>query len=137
MATLRRIAVALGVTIGDLFEDRPMRQPAVLEAASRPTITFGVFGRKFHLHTAPDRAFDSCLGEFDPGGSTGDELYAHGDSEEFLLVLEGSAIFQLGDDSMTLNPDDSIVYRSSTPHRLVADPQRGARILWITSPPSF
>jgi hypothetical protein len=38
---------------------------------------------------------------------------------------------------MTLNPDDSIVYRSSTPHRLVADPQRGARILWITSPPSF
>lgn len=137
IATLRRIAVALGVTIGDLFEDRPTRQPAVLEAASRPTITFGVFGRKFHLHTAPDRAFDSCLCEFDPSGSTGDELYAHGDSEEFLLVLEGSAIFQLGDHLMTLNPDDSIVYRSSTPHRLVADPQRGARILWITSPPSF
>jgi mannose-6-phosphate isomerase-like protein (cupin superfamily) len=137
VATLHRIAVALGVTIGDLFEDRPRRQASVLEAASRPTMTFGVFGRKFLLHTAPDRAFDSCLCEFDPGGSTGDEQYAHGDSEELLLVLEGSAIFYLGDDLMTLNPDDSIIYRSSTPHRLVADPQRGARILWTTSPPSF
>ena len=137
VATLRRIAMALGVTIGDLFEDRPMRRPAVLKAASRPTMTFGVFGRKFHLHTAPDRAFDSCLCEFDPGGSTGDELYSHGDSEECLLVLEGCATFQLGDDLMTLNTDDSIVYSSSTPHRLVADPQQGARILWITSPPSF
>jgi transcriptional regulator with XRE-family HTH domain len=137
VATLRRIAVALGVTIGDLFENRPMRQPAVLLAASRPTLTFGLLGRKFHLHTAPDRAFDSFLCEFNPGGSTGDEAYAHGDSEEFLLLLEGAAEFQLGDDLMTLEPDDSIVYRSSTPHRLVADPELGARVLWITSPPSY
>lgn len=137
LATLRRIAVALGVTIADLFEDRPVRQPTVLLAESRPTLEFGLLGRKFHLHTAPDRAFDSLLCEFDPGGSTGDEPYAHGDSEEFLLVIDGAADFQLGDDLMSLKPDDSIVYRSSTPHRLVADPELGARILWITSPPSF
>ena len=137
IATLRRIAVALGVTIGDLFEDRPTRQSTVLRAASRPTLVFGRLGRKFHLHTAHDRAFDSLLCEFDPGGSTGDEPYAHGDSEEFLLLLEGAAEFQLGDDFVSLLPDDSIVYRSSTPHRLVADPELGARTLWITSPPSY
>ena len=137
IATLRRIAVALGITIGDLFEDRPARQPAVLRAESRPMLNFGLFGRKYHLHTAPDRAFDSLLCEFDPGGSTGDEPYSHGDSEEFLLVIEGAALFQLGDEFMNLELNDSIVYWSSTPHRLVADPALGARILWITSPPSF
>lgn len=137
IATLRRIAVALGITIGDLFEDRPVRQAAVLRAESRPMLNFGLFGRKFHLHTAPDRAFDSLLCEFEPGGSTGDEPYSHGDSEEFLLVIEGAALFQLGDESMSLELNDSIVYRSSTSHRLVADPALGARILWITSPPSF
>jgi len=137
VATLRRIAVALDVTIADLFEDRPVRQPSVLLAEGRPALKFGQLGRKFHLHTAPDRAFDSLLCEFDPGGSTGDEPYAHGDSEEFLLVIEGAAQFQLGDELMSLKPDDSIVYRSSTPHRLLADPKLGARIFWATSPPSF
>lgn len=137
VATLRRIASALGTTIGALFEDRLMRQSSVLLVANRPGSTFGLLGRKFLLNTAPDRAFDTCLCEFDPGGSTGDEPYFHGDSEELLLVLGGSVEFQLGDDSMTLEPDDSIIYRSSTPHRLIADPELGARILWITSPPSF
>jgi transcriptional regulator with XRE-family HTH domain len=137
VATLRRIAVVLGVTVGDLFQETPSRQPTVLRADSRPTLTFGVFGRKFHLHTAPDRAFDSLLGEFDPGGSTGDEPYSHGDSEEFMLILEGAAQFQLGGEIIALGPNDSMVYRSSVPHRLMADPDLGARVLWITSPPSF
>jgi transcriptional regulator with XRE-family HTH domain len=137
VATLRRIAVVLGVTVGDLFQESPTRQPTVLRAASRPTLTFGVFGRKFHLHTAPDRTFDSLLGEFDPGGSTGDEPYSHGDSEEFMMIVEGAAQFQLGKEIFSLGPDDSMVYRSSVPHRLVADSVLGARVLWITSPPSF
>jgi transcriptional regulator with XRE-family HTH domain len=137
VATLRRIAVVLGVTVGDLFQETSSRQPTVLRAESRPTLTFGVFGRKFHLHTAPDRAFDSLLGEFDPGGSTGDEPYSHGDSEEFMLILEGAAEFHLGGETISLGPNDSMVYQSSVPHRLVADPDLGARVLWITSPPSF
>jgi transcriptional regulator with XRE-family HTH domain len=137
VATLRRIAVVLGVTVGDLFQETLSRQPTVLRAENRPTLTFGVFGRKFHLHTAPERAFDSLLGEFDPGGSTGDEPYSHGDSEEFMLILDGAAQFQLGEESISLGPNDSMVYRSSIPHRLVADPVLGARVLWITSPPSF
>ena len=77
------------------------------------------------------------MGEFDPGGSTGDEPYSHGDSEEFMLILEGSVKFQLGGEIISLGTNDSMVYRSSTPHRLVADQALGARVLWITSPPSF
>jgi transcriptional regulator with XRE-family HTH domain len=137
VATLRRIAVVLGVTVGDLFQETASRQPTVLRAENRPTLTFGVFGRKFHLHTAPERAFDSLLGEFDPGGSTGDEPYSHGDSEEFMLILDGAAQFQLGGETIALGPNDSMVYRSSVPHRLVADAELGARVLWVTSPPSF
>jgi transcriptional regulator with XRE-family HTH domain len=137
IATLRRIAVVLGVTIGDLFQDRTVRQPTVLRAESRPVLAFGVLGRKFHLHMAPDRSFDSMLVEFDPGGSTGGEPYTHDDSEELLIVVAGSVELQLGDAVMNLGPEDSIVYRSSIPHRVVADPVVGARVLWVTSPPSY
>jgi transcriptional regulator with XRE-family HTH domain len=137
VATLRRIAVALGVTIGDLFQERPAGRLAVLRAADRPSLLFGLFGRKFHLHPAADRAFDVFICEFDPGGSTGPEPYKHGDSEEFLLILDGAAEFQLGPDVVSLATDDSIVYRSSIPHRLVADAELGARTLWVATPPSF
>jgi len=137
VATLRRIAIVLGVTIGDLFQDRPTRQPTVLRAESRPTLVFGLLGRKYHLQTVPDRSFESMLVEFDPGGSTGDEPYTHEDSEEMLLILEGNIKLQLGDAIFALGPDDSIVYRSSIPHRLVADLVVGARVLWVTSPPTY
>ena len=64
----------------------------------------------------------SLMGEFDPGGSTGDEPYSHGDSEEFMLIVEGAVQFQLGGEIISLGADDFMVYRSSVPHRLVADP---------------
>ena len=137
VATLRRIAGVLGVTIADLFQDHPVRQPIVLRAENRPTLTFGVLGRKYHLHTAPERTFDSLIGEFEPGGTTGDEPYTHGSSEEFMLVLDGAVTLELGGETMNLGPDDSIVYSSAIMHRLVADPVLGARVLWVTSPPSY
>jgi transcriptional regulator with XRE-family HTH domain len=137
IATLRRIAVALGVTIGALFDEPADDSPTVLRAASRPTLAFGIFGEKFLLHPALHRAFDVFICEFQPGGSTGAEPYAHGDSEEFLVILSGAAELQLGKDVMWLDTDDSIVFRSNVPHRLTADAETGARVLWVATPPSF
>ena len=137
VATLRRVAVALGVTIGDLFQGGGTQGPEVLRAASRPTLAFGLFGRKYLLNSVPGRSFDIFICEFDPGGSTGAEPYAHGDSEEIAVVLDGAATLQLGPDVFELRQSDSIVYRSSTPHRLAADAETGARVLYASTPPSF
>ena len=137
VATLRRVAGALGVGIGDLFQYGGDEGPRVLRAVSRPVLVFGSLGRKYHLHSAPDRAFDIFICEFEPGGSTGAEPYAHGDSEEIAVVLDGAARLQLGPEVCELARDDSVVYRSSTPHRLVADGSSGARVLFVSTPPSF
>jgi mannose-6-phosphate isomerase-like protein (cupin superfamily) len=75
--------------------------------------------------------------EFEPGGSTGAEPYAHGDSEEIAVVLDGAAQLMLGGEIFELAQDDSIVYRSSMPHRLIADGSAGARVLFVSTPPSF
>jgi transcriptional regulator with XRE-family HTH domain len=137
VAVLRRIAVTLGVTIGDLFQENSVQGLQVLTAAMWPTLGFGVLGRKYHLHSAHDREFDAFICDFEPGGSTGAESYAHGDSEELVLVLMGSAVLTVGDDVVSLKCNDSTVYRSNVLHRLVADSATGARVLFITSPPSF
>lgn len=137
IAVLRRIAGALNLTIADLFDETADAEPRVLRVADRPALAFGVLGRKFRLTPAPHRQMDVFIGEFEPGGSTGDEPYAHGDAEEFLLCLRGQARLELGDRAHGLSAGDSIVYRSSVPHRLVETGGRPASILWAMTPPTY
>ena len=137
IASLRRIAGALGVSVADLFEPSGPPRPRVLRREDRPALAFGVLGRKLLLTPRPLQHLEVFVGELDPGGSTGDEPYAHGDSEELFVVLDGSVQLQLGDDLHELESGDSIDYRSSTPHRAInAGPGR-AEVMWIISPPSY
>src|SRR5881396_2464082 len=118
IASLRRIAGALGVTVADLFEPGGPPSPRVLRREERPSLAFGVLGRKLLLTPRPLQHLEVFVGELDPGGSTGAEPYAHGDSEELFVVLSGSVRLELGDDVHELEAGDSIGYWSSTPHRI-------------------
>jgi mannose-6-phosphate isomerase-like protein (cupin superfamily) len=77
------------------------------------------------------------VGELDPGGSTGPEPYAHGDSEELFVVIAGTVQLELGGDLHDLEAGDSIDYRSSTPHRITNVGEERAEVMWIISPPSY
>src|SRR5512146_2401365 len=90
IASLRRIADALGVSVSDLFEPDGPPRPRVLRRDDRPALTFGVLGRKLLLTPKPLHHLEVFVGELGRGGSTGPEPYAHGDSEELFVVLSGS-----------------------------------------------
>ncbi len=138
VASLKRIAAALGVNVADLFEPNGSTgKPRVLRREGRPNLAFGTLGRKFMLTPRPLENLQVIVGEFDTGGSTGEEPYTHGDSEELLVVLEGDVSLQLGPDVFELSTGDSIDYRSSTPHRLVNIGDGSAEVMWIISPPSY
>jgi len=138
IASLQRIAAALGVNVADLFEPNggPPR-PRVLRRDVRPALTFGTLGRKYMLTPRPLEHLQVIVGELDAGGSTGDEPYTHGDSEELLVVLEGVVHLRLGTDVFELSTGDSIDYRSSTSHRLTNAGNSTAEVMWIVSPPSY
>src|SRR5207248_6380748 len=110
IASLRRIADALGVSIADLFEVDAMPGPRVLRRDERPALAFGVLGRKLLLTPRPLRQLEVFVGELDVGGSTGTEPYVHGDSEELLVVLAGTVQLDLGSDLHELERGDSIDY---------------------------
>ncbi len=138
IASLKRIAAALGVNVADLFEPNGSTgRPRVLRREARPTLTFGTLGQKYMLTPRPLEHLQVILGEFDAGGSTGDEPYTHGDSEELLVVLAGIVSLQLGTEIFELSTGDSIDYRSSTPHRLTNIGGDPAEVMWIISPPSY
>lgn len=138
VASLQRISAALGVNVADLFEPNgSVSRPRVLRREARPTLAFGTLGQKFMLTPRPLEHLQVILGEFDAGGSTGDEAYTHGDSEELLVVLAGIVSLQLGTEIFELSTGDSIDYRSSTPHRLTNIGGDRAEVMWIISPPSY
>jgi len=137
IASLRRIADALGVTMADLFDPDGDPSPRVLKRDERPALSFGVLGRKLLLTPRPLHHLEVFVGELDVGGSTGDQPYAHGDSEELFVVLAGTVELELGGELHELERGDSIDYRSSTPHRAVNTGDRLAEVMWIISPPSY
>src|SRR5213596_4329429 len=71
IASLRRIADALGVSIADLFEPEGLPGPRVLRRDERPALSFGILGRKLLLTPRPLRHLEVFAGELEVGGSTG------------------------------------------------------------------
>jgi transcriptional regulator with XRE-family HTH domain len=137
IASLRRIADALGVSMADLFDPDGDPSPQVLKRDARPALSFGILGRKLLLTPRPLHHLEVFVGELDVGGSTGEQPYAHGDSEELFVVLSGTVELELDGELHELERGDSIDYRSSTPHRVVNTGDEPAEVMWIVSPPSY
>jgi transcriptional regulator with XRE-family HTH domain len=137
VATLQRLAAALGIEISDLFAGEPQSGPRVLRRQERQLLEWGHLGRKALLTPKPFHTLEVVSAAFDPGGSTGDEPYTHGDSEELLLVLAGRVHLQLDSELLDLSLGDSVNYRSSTPHRVSNPGDETAEVLFVISPPSY
>ena len=137
IASLRRIADALGISMADLFEPDAVPGPKVIRRQDRPTLAFGVLGKKALLTPKPLHHLEVFVGELEVGGSTGHQPYAHGDSEELFVVLAGTVQLEVGGEVFHLEQGDSIDYRSSTPHRASNAGNDLAEVMWIISPPSY
>jgi transcriptional regulator with XRE-family HTH domain len=136
IATLQRIATSLGIEVSDLFTSNAPR-PRLLRHGAREFVAWGELGRKALLTPKPFHSLEVVVARFEAGGSTGDEPYTHGDSEELLIVVEGDVHVQLGTDVHELGPGDSVHYQSSTPHRVSNPGRETAEVLFVISPPSY
>ncbi|WP_198672300.1 helix-turn-helix domain-containing protein [Pseudogemmobacter bohemicus] len=135
-STLIRIANAFGCSIAELFAGTDSAQNPVLRRRDRPTLPEMSGHRKALLSRRPLTQFEAYISEFEPGGSTGDEAYSHGDSHEMILVLAGQVQIDLGPLSYQLDEGDSIEFQSSVPHRVANSGTGPASVLFVTSPPT-
>ena len=135
-STLIRIANCFGCSIADLFAGTDNPQHPLLRRKDRPSLPVMNGHRKMLLSRRPLTHFESYVSEFEPGGSTGDEQYTHGDSQEMILVLSGTVQIDLGPDSYQLDEGDCIEFASSVPHRVANAGERKASVLFVTSPPT-
>lgn len=137
IASLQGIAAALGVEVSDLFARNGQTGPSLLRREDRAYVSWGDLGRKALLTPKPFQELEVVAATLEAGGSTGAEQYAHGDSEELLLVVAGTVELALGAETIPLRAGDCARYRSSTPHRVVNVGHEAAEVMYVISPPSY
>lgn len=136
IGSLRSVAEALGVSMADLFAEDQQPKPQAVRFEKHPRLASEPGARKYLITQRPLRNLEIYGGEFDPGSSTGDEPYTHGDSQEVFIVTAGEVVLTLDDATYVLRAGDSIEFRSSTPHHVRNDGTEVAGVLWICSPVS-
>jgi transcriptional regulator with XRE-family HTH domain len=135
--SLQRLGDVLGFAVGDLFGLPASTGPAVARFGDTEGLAYGVRGHKLRLTPNHFDHLDLFIGILEPGGSSGNEAYSHGASEELFLVIEGQVDVTIGEQTFTLRAMDSIPYSSSVPHRIQESGGSRAVVLWAMSPRSF
>lgn len=137
VGVLRRIAQALGLATADLFDAGTAASHQLVRRRERPRLPTGPGAWKYLVSAAPAKHVEVYTAEIQPGGLTSDEPYAHGSSQEILLVLRGEITCQVGDSSFEMFEGDSVEYQTDVPHRVANTSKEPAEVLWVISPPSI
>jgi transcriptional regulator with XRE-family HTH domain len=102
----------------------------VLHPNARPTIVLkgGVTWARLTAAAEPNAEFLEII--YAHGATSGANL-SHHEGREFGLILEGELVVQLGFQQVTLRAGDSIIFDSTTPHRLTNKGSQPMRALWV------
>jgi transcriptional regulator with XRE-family HTH domain len=137
IASVQRIATALGLAIAELFTEEPSRGRLVRQADRRRIEYPGLGAIDEFLTVGLSGRVQVIISTIAPGGGTGPEAYAHDSDEEVVVVLEGSLDLWVGDDQHHLDTGDAISYSSRLPHWNINNGTLPAVVLFCVTPPSF
>ena len=135
IATLMDILAALGTDVAVFFRETQEEQVAysaddmfVKEEADGSTI-------QWLVTNAQKNALEPILVTM-PAGLSGAEDDPH-EGEEFGYVLTGSVTLVLGSKRYRIKKGGSFYFRPTQVHYLINNGKAEARVLWVSTPPSF
>lgn len=145
VSTLKKIGNVLNVPVGTFFEETNSKEKTnefslnrspVVHENQRKTLSPNN-GVIFYLLN-PDMSGDIefILDIFEPGATTGEELYSHS-GEECGLILEGELEVILEDKKYLLKKGDSITFKSTILHRKTNTGKFKSISIWANTPPWF
>ena len=136
IATLMDILEVLGVDISDFFtrdeDEKVVFTPEDMFESEDEEIGSRIV---WLVPNAQKNALEPIMVTIRPGGSTyPDEPH---EGEEFGYVLVGSVTLVMGMRRFKLKKGDSFCFKPTEEHYLVNNTQREARVVWVSTPPSF
>ena len=137
VASLRRIAEALGESVGAFFAGPPVAGKVVRVKDRRRLVHPARQWEDVLLTPRESRRLQVILSTIEPEAGSGDEPYAHDSDEECVIILSGRLEFWVGEEHHELEEGDSLVFESRLPHRNRNPGPAKAEVLWIITPPSY
>lgn len=136
IATLVDILECLGTNLKDFFSDTA-EEKIVFTKDDYFTSEDEDLGKsiKWIVPNAQKNEMEPILITLSGGGSSNHHDPHEG--EEFGYILEGSVILHLGDSEYKVKKGESFYFDPKKEHYLENKNERPAKILWITTPPSF
>lgn len=136
IATLMRIARALGQTIGSMFEHRSNSR--LVRAGEGPRLVHA--DRQWDEELLTPRGFSRLQvirSTLAPGGSSGEGMLTYGSSETTVLVEKGRLVVWLASERFEMRVGDCLSYDPSVPHRLENPTDKPVVMLFSSAPPSY
>ena len=114
----------------DISFPPPTQTSPIVHASSRPTIELkgGVSWSRITALAESGAEFLEIT--YSPGAMSGEHM-SHHEGREFGLILDGELVVELGFESYTLRGGDSIIFESTTPHRLINKNTQPTRAVWV------
>lgn len=136
IATLVDILEALGTNLSAFFAEQS-EEKVVFKADDMFIKEEADDGRSicWLVPNAQKNALEPILITLAPNGSSYDDEPHEG--EEFGYVLSGSITLILGDSKHKVKHGDSFCFKPNCMHRIVNTSKREAKVLWVSTPPSF
>lgn len=137
IASLKRIAQALGVRTVDFFADELVDDPMIMPPGlwTRVLLPGWEADVRQLVHIVGDKRMQPFHTLVPPGGGT-KENYSH-PGEEFGFVLEGRLTLHLGKEVHRLEKGWAVYYSSLIPHSWRNEGPEDCRLIWVVSPPSW
>ena len=102
----------------------------IVHASSRPTIELKGGVSWSRLTALAESGAEFLEITYSPGAMSGEHM-SHHEGREFGLILDGELVVELGFESYTLRAGDSIIFESTTPHRLINKNTQPMRAVWV------
>lgn len=134
IASLERLAAALGVTLGGFFREPAASGPAITRAGKRRPLTSWWSRARIEPLTpmGVGQPFEAMMITIAAGGSSGKRPHAH-PGHQFAIVFEGELRLTLGDEVQTLVRGDGVTFDAATAHRWENPGRRPARLVIVSS----
>jgi quercetin dioxygenase-like cupin family protein len=134
IASMGKIANALGVTLGEFFAAAAEGEGGlIVRVADRLQLpSLWSQGRIEALAPSTGRRLEPVLITLDPGGRSGKHPHAH-DTEEFAFVLTGEPTLTLGPEEHALRPGDAVTIRAQELRRWENKGKTIVRVLVVST----
>jgi transcriptional regulator with XRE-family HTH domain len=135
--TLWRLASALEVPLGSLFEGTGPKQDALVRRDERKRIEIPVDGLVYELLTPNMQgSLEIFVLDIPPSYDGARRPLVHR-GEKFIHVQKGELVVQAGDRRWMLQTGDSVTFNASDAHFVCNEAASQATILVVVTPPSF